>query len=112
LVQVFTLGSEILLLAPHYPSQLSSLLCDTMWFQKLGCVADVFRNINEVNLSFHSKTVMIISTRDKLESFLSYTEFWRICAEKGNKVKSIILWKVASIFTDVSAKYSASRLME
>jgi hypothetical protein len=52
LVRVFMLHSEMLLFSADYSFQISSHLCDTVWFQRLAYLSDIFKNINKLNFSF------------------------------------------------------------
>jgi hypothetical protein len=61
---LFTLGSEIVFSADHQ-LQLPSCLLDNMWLQGLPHLADIFTEINELNLPFEGMTITTILLCEK-----------------------------------------------
>ena len=59
LFQLFELCAEVLLFLIDINSPFQNLFCDNVWLSKLAYLADVFRFLNELNISLQGATVDI-----------------------------------------------------
>ena len=68
LFQLFELRAEVRLFLIDINSSFQNLFCDDVWLSKLAYLADVFRFLNELNLSLQGATADIFQLSDKINS--------------------------------------------
>ena len=66
LFRLFELRAEVRLFLIDINSPFQNLFCDDVWLSKLAYLADVFRFLNELNLSLQGATVDIFQVSDKI----------------------------------------------
>ena len=68
LFRLFELRAEVRLFLIDINSSFRNLFCDDVWLSKLAYLADVFRFLNELNLSLQEATVDIFQVSDKINT--------------------------------------------
>ena len=68
LFRLFELRAEVRLFLIDINSPIQNWFCDDVWLSKLAYLADVFRFLNELNLSLQGATVDIFQVSDKIYS--------------------------------------------
>ena len=68
LFRLFELCAEVRLFLIDINSPFQNLFCDDVWLSKLAYLADVFRFLNELNISLQGATVDIFQVSDKINS--------------------------------------------
>lgn len=83
LSRLFELRQEIQIFFENHPFKFASKLHDEKWLQALAYLADIFLQINKLNLTLQNNTTTIFSASDKIESMMKKIDFWKSCIENG-----------------------------
>ena len=84
LFQLFGLRAEVRLFLIDINSPFQNLFCDDVWLSKLAYLADVFRFLNELNISLQGATVDIFQVSDKINSTVRKLQLRPGDIEKNN----------------------------
>ena len=84
LFRLFELRAEVRLFLIDMNSPFQNLFCDDVWLSKLAYLADVFRFLNELNISFQGATVDIFQVSDKINSTVRKLQLRLGDIEKNN----------------------------
>lgn len=83
LTRLFELRNEALVFFEDNPFQLAHKFYDSKWLQQLAYLADIFSEINKLNLELQKSSVNIFKLSDKIESMVKKLAFWKSCISKG-----------------------------
>ena len=84
LLRLFELRAEVRLFLIDIISPFQNLFCDDVWLSKLAYLADIFRFLNELNLSLQGATVDIFQVSDKINSTVRKLQLRLVDIEKNN----------------------------
>ena len=84
LFRLFELRAEVRLFLIDNNSLFQNLFCDNVWLSKLAYLADVFRFLNELNLSLQGAAVDIFQVSDKIYSTVRKLQLRLGDIEKNN----------------------------
>ena len=84
LFRLFELHAEVRLFLIDINSPFQNLFCDDVWLLKLAYLADVFRFLNELNISLQGATVDIFQVSDKINSTVRKLQLRLRDIEKNN----------------------------
>ena len=84
LLRLFELRAEVRLFLIDINSPFQNLFCDDVWLSKLAYLADVFRFLNELNISLQGATVDIFQVSDKINSAVRKLQLRLVDIEKNN----------------------------
>ena len=96
LLWLFELRAEVHLFLIDINSPFQNLFCDDVWLSKLAYLADVFRFLNELNISLQGATVDIFQVSDKINSTVRKLQLRLGDIEKNNLAAFLLLCKFIS----------------
>jgi hypothetical protein len=76
LTMVFPLSEEIAIFLSEKEISLANYFSDVSWLQQLACLADVFNNLNEFNLSMEGCSIAVLTAEDKVASMKLKLKSW------------------------------------
>lgn len=75
LLCLLELHTEVLTFFIDQQSDLQSWITDAQWLAKLAYFADIFAQINEVNIALQRKCMIMFTTNDKIHAFKRKLQF-------------------------------------
>ena len=96
LLRLFELRAEVRLFLIDINSPFQNLFCDDVWLSKLAYLADIFRFLNELNLSLQGATVDIFQVSDKINSTVRKLQLRLVDIEKNNLAAFLLLCEFIS----------------
>ncbi|XP_038162410.1 SCAN domain-containing protein 3-like [Cyprinodon tularosa] len=75
--RLFELRAEVHTFLTKHGSPHATLFQNTDWLAKLCYLADIFRKLNELNMSLQGKGTSILNLYDKVGGFLKKAEMWK-----------------------------------
>ena len=84
LLRLFELRAEVCVFLIDINSPFQNLFCDDVWLSKLAYLSDIFRFLNELNLSLQGATVDIFQVSDKINSTVGKLQLRLVDIEKNN----------------------------
>lgn len=83
LTRLFELRHELQVFFEERPFYLASKFHDSDWLQKLAYLADIFSQINKLNLELQNSSITVFKVADKIESMLKKIDFWKTCIQNN-----------------------------
>uniref|UniRef100_A0A3B3I4U8 Uncharacterized protein n=1 Tax=Oryzias latipes TaxID=8090 RepID=A0A3B3I4U8_ORYLA len=77
LSRLFELRAEVHTFLTEHGSPHATMFENTDWLAKLCYLADIFRKLNELNMSLQGKDTSILNLYDKVGGFLKKVEMWK-----------------------------------
>uniref|UniRef100_A0A3P9I439 HAT C-terminal dimerisation domain-containing protein n=1 Tax=Oryzias latipes TaxID=8090 RepID=A0A3P9I439_ORYLA len=77
LSRLFDLRAEVHTFLTEHGSPHATMFENTDWLAKLCYLADIFRKLNELNMSLQGKDTSILNLYDKVGGFLKKAEMWK-----------------------------------
>uniref|UniRef100_A0A3B3IL21 Uncharacterized protein n=1 Tax=Oryzias latipes TaxID=8090 RepID=A0A3B3IL21_ORYLA len=77
LSRLFELRAEVHTFLTEHGSPHATMFENTDWLAKLCYLADIFRKLNELNMSLQGKDTSILNLYDKVGGFLKKAEMWK-----------------------------------
>uniref|UniRef100_A0A3B3IMQ0 Uncharacterized protein n=1 Tax=Oryzias latipes TaxID=8090 RepID=A0A3B3IMQ0_ORYLA len=77
LSRLFELRAEVHTFLTEHGSHHATMFENTDWLAKLCYLADIFRKLNELNMSLQGKDTSILNLNDKVGGFLKKAEMWK-----------------------------------
>uniref|UniRef100_A0A3P9J416 DUF4371 domain-containing protein n=1 Tax=Oryzias latipes TaxID=8090 RepID=A0A3P9J416_ORYLA len=77
LSRLFELPAEVHTFLTEHGSPHATMFENTDWLSKLCYLADIFRKLNELNMSLQGKDTSILNLYDKVGGFLKKAEMWK-----------------------------------
>ena len=96
LLRLFELRAEVRLFLIDINSPFQNLFCDDVWLSKLAYLADIFRFLNELNLSLQGATVDIFQVSDKINNTVRKLQLRLVDIEKSNLAAFLLLCEFIS----------------
>ncbi|XP_030764866.1 protein ZBED8-like [Sitophilus oryzae] len=84
LKQLFELRTEVLLFLKDKGNSLSEYLKSEDLVRGLAYLADIFTQLNEINLSLQGSAVTIVDASERLKAFICKLPLWKRKVESGN----------------------------
>jgi hypothetical protein len=76
LIRLFEMNSEDRIFLIDDDFALGNRLCDERWIMNLAYLADIFKKLNDLNLSLQGKVVTAFEASDKVQAFKKKIKFW------------------------------------
>uniref|UniRef100_A0A8C7Z0S1 DUF4371 domain-containing protein n=1 Tax=Oryzias sinensis TaxID=183150 RepID=A0A8C7Z0S1_9TELE len=82
LSRLFELRAEVHTFLTEHGSPHATMFENTDWLAKLCYLADIFRKLNELNMSLQGKDTSILNLYDKVGGFLKKAEMWKTACDQ------------------------------
>ena len=80
--RLFELRNEVCCFLSEHSSPLAPLFLDNDWLAKLAYLADIFAELNELNIKLQGKDRTILNLFGKVDGFVEKAALWkRLCAQ-------------------------------
>lgn len=83
LTRLFELRNELQVFFEEHSFYLAEKFFDSDWLQNLAYLADIFSQINKLNLSLQNSSITVFQVSNKIEAMLKKIDFWKICIENS-----------------------------